>query len=147
LVGILIGIVAIASYFTVATKLLENQTRLTEIRGRTVVIFMTTRQWRFDVVNVTPPGSVQFSSNPPTGQFANTTIIVQKGDTIILRIKDLDVPHGFGLPEFGVNAVTPPGEVTEVTFVASSTGKFTFFCTVFCGSGHPEHKGTLIVTG
>ncbi len=118
-------------------------------QGNVAVIEMTTRQWRFDVVSVS--GSVKVRTEPyrlfdrPSGEYANLTIAVRQGDTIILRIKNLDVAHGFGLLEFGVNVVTPPGETTEVKFVASRAGTFTFFCTVFCGTGHPLHKGTLIV--
>lgn len=114
-------------------------------QGNVVVIEMTTKQWRFDVLSVSPPGSAKFSTNSPTGQFADTEINVRKGDTVVLRIKNLDVPHGFALEEYGINTVTPPGEPTEVRFVASRAGSFTFFCTVFCGTGHPKHKGTLIV--
>lgn len=116
-------------------------------QGNVVVIEMTTKQWRFDVLSVTPAGLAQFSMNPPMEQRADVTITVHKGATIILRIRSLDVSHGFALEEFGVNTITPPGEPTEVRFVASQTGRFTFFCTVFCGTGHPNHTGILIVEG
>lgn len=133
-----------AAYVLLTTGLLPGQ-KTTEQNGNVVAINMTTRQWRFDVVSASPAGSAQFSSLPPTGQFANTTIVVHKGNTVIIYIKNLDVSHGFALEEFGINTVTPAGQTTEVKFVASEVGKFTFFCTVFCGTGHPLHKGTLIV--
>lgn len=143
---LMIGVSALAGYFVVTSPFLSQQTT-SNPTSSVVVIEMTTRQWRFDIISVSPSGSVEFSSNPPTGEFANTTIIVHKGETIILHIKSLDVTHGFGLTEFGINVVTPPGEVTTVTFVASISGRFTFFCTVFCGTGHPNHRGTLVVVG
>jgi len=142
--SIISAITLIAAYLMLTAPSLPEQTRISQ-SGENVVIDMTTRQWRFDVVGVSPSGSAKFSTNPPEGQHANTTITVRKGDTIILRIKSLDVPHGFALEEFGVNVFNPPGETVEVKFVASQTGSFTFFCTVFCGTGHPNHKGTLIV--
>lgn len=141
--GVLAVIFAATGYVFLTTQSGPQETRLES----PLVIEMTTSQWRFDVVSVTPTGSASFSSTPPTGRFANTTITVHKGDTVVLRVRNLDVPHGFALEEFGVNTTTPPGQVTEVKFVANLEGRFTFFCTVFCGTGHPNHKGTLIVEG
>lgn len=78
-------------------------------------------------------------------EFKPDTLRVREGDVVILRIESLDVVHGLGLPEFGVDRPTPPGKVTTIRFVADEPGEYTFFCTVFCGTGHPDHKGTLIV--
>lgn len=78
-------------------------------------------------------------------EFKPETLRVKQGDVIVLRIESLDVVHGFGLPEFGVDRPTPPGKATTIRFVAEKPGTYTFFCTVFCGTGHPNHKGTLIV--
>lgn len=141
--GVLAVIFAATGYVFLTTQSGPQETRFES----PLVIEMTTSQWRFDVVSVTPTGSAGFSSTPPTGRFANATITVHKGDTVVLRVRNLDVPHGFALEEFGVNTTTPPGQVTEVKFVANLEGRFTFFCTVFCGTGHPNHKGTLIVEG
>lgn len=145
IVGILAVILAVTGYLVLTTESRPGQVGPKE--ESVVMIEMTTSQWRFDVVSATPSGSASFSSSPPTGKFAKTSITVHTGDTVILRIKNLDVPHGFALEEFGVNTVTPPGQVTEAKFVATKEGSFTFFCTVFCGTGHPNHKGTLMVEG
>lgn len=112
-----------------------------------IEIELTTRQWRFDVVRIIPEGAAIGSSVPSTGPTGETRIVVPQGATIVLHIRNLDVPHGLALEEFGVNVVTPPDEVTTVTFVASQVGSFCFFCTVFCGPGHPNHVGTLVVVG
>lgn len=142
-VGITIALTLTASYLLTAGLLFEE--REATRTGEVVVIEMTTQQWRFDVQNVSPEGSAKFRTNPAGVQFADPLIIVRKGDTIVLRIKNLDVPHGFALEEFGINVFNPPGETIEVKFVAGQAGRFTFFCTVFCGTGHPNHKGTLLV--
>lgn len=137
-------IAVMATYLALTIGLFPEQRGMGQ-GGENVVIDMTTKQWRFDVEGVNPSGSAKFSSNPPADRFADTTITVRKGDTIILRIKSLDVPHGFAIEEFGINVFNPPGETVEVKFVARQTGSFTFFCTVFCGTGHPNHKGVLMV--
>lgn len=146
ILGLLVAIGGVGIYFVLLVGPLSDEGPTVK-EGEVVVIEMTTKQWRFDVLSVKPSGAGEFSSTPPSGPFANTKITVYKGDTIVLRIKNLDVPHGFALEEFGVNTITPPGDTTEVRFVATQAGNFTFFCTVFCGTGHPNHKGTLIVEG
>ena len=72
-------------------------------------------------------------------------IRVKKGDRVRLHITSLDVAHGFMLPDFGINEPINPGETTNVEFVADKAGTFTFRCSVFCGSGHQQMTGTLIV--
>ncbi len=74
-------------------------------------------------------------------------IEVHVGDTIRLEITTLDITHGFQLEEFNIlNVQIIEGEPTIIEFLANQKGEFKFFCTVFCGSGHPEHIGTLIIT-
>ena len=78
-------------------------------------------------------------------EFTPSSITVNKGDTVKLTITSEDVTHGFNLPEFGVNAQLQPGKTIAVEFVADKTGTFSFFCSVFCGTGHSGMRGTLIV--
>ncbi len=41
----------------------------------------------------------------------------------------------------------PPGkETTTVQFVADQEGEFEFYCSVYCGVGHYDRKGMLVVT-
>jgi cytochrome c oxidase subunit 2 len=78
-------------------------------------------------------------------EFIPDTITVSKGDAVRLIINSIDVAHGIAITEFGINERLEPGKVTEVEFVADKTGTFTFYCSVFCGSGHGSMRGTLIV--
>lgn len=77
--------------------------------------------------------------------FDPATITVKKGDRVKLAIKSLDVSHGFALSAFNVNQNLEPGQEVTVEFVADKTGSFSFFCSVFCGSGHGGMRGTIIV--
>jgi len=78
-------------------------------------------------------------------EFDPGTITVNEGDTVLLHITSTDVAHGIGIPDFGVSAQLPVGETVDVQFVADKTGTFEFKCSVFCGSGHKEMTGTLVV--
>ncbi len=87
----------------------------------------------------------EFSMTAKKWEFEPSQIIVNKGDTVKLKIKSIDVKHGISIPEFNVKTDLNPGQETIVEFKADKSGSFTFFCSVFCGSGHKDMKGSLIV--
>ena len=89
----------------------------------------------------------EFDMMASNWQFDPSTITVDKGDTVRLRITSTDVKHGFALPDFNVSKDLNPGETVTVEFVADKAGEFTFFCNVFCGEGHSGMKGKLVVVG
>jgi len=78
--------------------------------------------------------------------FTPGEITVKKGVPVALELSSADRVHGFSLPDFKVTARIEPGNVTRVTFTPDKTGEFTFSCNVFCGSGHEDMAGKLIVT-
>lgn len=77
--------------------------------------------------------------------FDPSEIRVKQGETVRLKIKSLDVIHGFALPDFNVDQQLEPGKEVTVEFVADKKGTFIFMCSVLCGSGHSDMKGTLVV--
>lgn len=73
-------------------------------------------------------------------------ITVSFGTRVHLILTSIDVTHGFQIEEYNINNIQiRNGEETEVSFVANLRGEFTFFCDVFCGVGHADHWGRLIV--
>lgn len=69
------------------------------------------------------------------------------GEKITLYISSIDVTHGFEIPEFGVyNQQIANGQNTTITIDINQIGEFKFYCTVFCGVGHSDHYGYLVVT-
>ena len=77
--------------------------------------------------------------------FSPNTITVNEGDNVILNIESIDVTHGFVISDFGVSEQLVSGNTVKIEFVADKKGTFSFFCNVFCGSGHSGMRGTLIV--
>ena len=78
-------------------------------------------------------------------EFSPSTITVNEGDTVKLTVTSEDTTHGISIPEFGVSKTIENGDTVTVEFVADQAGTFSFFCSVFCGSGHGSMKGTLVV--
>ena len=84
-------------------------------------------------------------------------IVVNQGDTLNLTIRNTDdMTHGFAIAAYSIDAMANPGQDlpdgsiapvdTQVApFVASAPGIFRFLCTVYCGRGHFEMIGFLVV--
>ena len=79
-------------------------------------------------------------------EFAPETITLKKGDPVVLVISSQDRKHGFNLRAFGIRADVNPGGTAQIRFTPDKTGKFTFSCDVFCGEGHEDMTGTIVVT-
>ena len=78
-------------------------------------------------------------------QFEPSAIEVNKGDKVRLIVTSVDVPHGIAISEYGINERLDVGKPKTIEFTADKQGTFTAFCSVFCGSGHSNMKGKLIV--
>ena len=78
-------------------------------------------------------------------EFSPSTIEVNKGDKVRLIVTSADVPHGISIREYGINEQLNPGKPVTIEFTADKEGTFTAFCSIFCGSGHSNMKGKLIV--
>jgi cytochrome c oxidase subunit 2 len=70
---------------------------------------------------------------------------LKKGVQVILEFRTQDVLMGFNLPDFNARADIVPGKTTRLRLVPDKTGTFVFLCDVFCGTGHEEMNGKLIV--
>lgn len=72
-------------------------------------------------------------------------ITLKKGVPVVLEFISTDVMMGFNLPGLGVRTDIVPGQVARVRIVPDKVGTFTFFCDIFCGSGHEDMTGTFTV--
>ncbi len=78
-------------------------------------------------------------------QFSPDSITLKKGEPVVFEISSGDRKHGLSLRAFGVRSDVLPGRVSRIRFTPDKTGKFTFSCDVFCGDGHEEMTGTVVV--
>jgi cytochrome c oxidase subunit 2 len=49
------------------------------------------------------------------------------------------------VPDLNVDESIEPGKVTRVRVTAAKAGTIPFHCSVFCGSGHEEMAGEMVV--
>ncbi len=79
-------------------------------------------------------------------RFEPATLEVTEGDRVILTLRSADTTHGFAISELKVKAIVPKGGApVTVEFMASRAGTFPFACSEYCGSGHRQMKGRLVV--
>ncbi|MFH0951435.1 MAG: cupredoxin domain-containing protein [bacterium] len=87
----------------------------------------------------------EFTMIAKNWEFQPSVITVNQGDTVRLKIKSIDVKHGFNIPDYNIKVNLPPNEEQIVEFTADQAGTFNFRCSVLCGEGHRAMTGQLIV--
>jgi cytochrome c oxidase subunit 2 len=78
-------------------------------------------------------------------EYSPSEITLKKGVPTILEITALDRIHGFSCPDLNIRADLVQGKVTRVRVVPQKAGRFIFRCDIFCGDGHEDMSGTIIV--
>lgn len=79
-------------------------------------------------------------------EFSPSVITVQLNVPVVLEFTSLDRLHGFAIPDLKLEAEIKPGETTRVRFIPDKLGTFQFHCNRFCGSGHEDMNGQIVVT-
>lgn len=78
-------------------------------------------------------------------EYSPNEIRLKKGVPVIFELTSLDRLHGFNIFDFGVRADINPGQSTRVRIVPDKTGTFVFRCDIYCGDGHENMEGKIIV--
>jgi cytochrome c oxidase subunit 2 len=76
-------------------------------------------------------------------EFKPDHLTLKKGEPVVLEFVAEDVVMGWNLSDFGLRSDIIPGKAMRVRFVPDRTGEFTFFCDIFCGTGHEEMSGSI----
>ena len=105
-----------------------------------------TAGWRRLATAAVPDGAEQVvRMTAKKFEYTPSQITLKKGVPVVLEITAIDRDHGFKVPELGVRADLKSGQVTRVRIVPNRTGTFEFRCDVFCGSGHEDMSGEIVV--
>jgi cytochrome c oxidase subunit 2 len=79
--------------------------------------------------------------------FEPSQIEVTEGDRVRLVVKSADGVHGLEIKKFKIEKRIPRGgEEVTIDFVANAAGTFPILCSEYCGEGHEDMKGLLVVS-
>ena len=88
-----------------------------------------------EVIRIT---AKRFEYNPPR-------IELRQGVPVILELTALDRLHGFSIPDLDLRADVLPGQTVQVELLPKKAGAYPFLCDIFCGEGHDEMSGIIVV--
>jgi hypothetical protein len=78
-------------------------------------------------------------------EFSPSTVRLRRGAPAVLELQALDRTHGFNAPDLGLRAELVPTKPVRLRVVPDKVGRFPFHCDVFCGDGHEEMAGVILV--
>lgn len=82
------------------------------------------------------------------GGWTPGAISARVGEPLTLRMTSDDVVHGFAIGQSAQQAVDLlPGAWTTTTVIFDRPGKYTYYCTRWCGPHHWRMRGTIDVAG
>lgn len=70
---------------------------------------------------------------------------LRKGQTYRLHLSSPDLQHGFSLQPINMNFQALPGYDHVLTITPTIAGEFTIICNEYCGIGHHQMTGKIIV--
>jgi cytochrome c oxidase subunit 2 len=78
--------------------------------------------------------------------FEPSEIDVTVGERVTLSVRTADGVHGIEIKKFKVKKEVPRGTApVMIEFTATEAGRFPILCSEYCGDGHNDMKGTLVV--
>lgn len=86
-------------------------------------VYLVAKMWSFDPEVIEIPG----------------------GSVVDFYLTSQDVVHGFHINEKGVNMMAVPGSINKITTRFDVPGVYRFVCNEFCGLGHQNMAGSIIV--
>jgi cytochrome c oxidase subunit 2 len=102
-----------------------------------------------DIRYVSDDNPLGVNPNDPDGK---DNVVIQGDDLhlpvgkpVRVLLRSIDVIHDFYVPEFRAKMDLMPGIVSYFWFTPTRTGKFEILCAGFCGIGHPQMRGNVVV--
>lgn len=131
-----------------------KQERLARLLLLVILVGLPVAVWAARAGLVAPPPAADervialTAAAPENGGWQPETVRVALGERLRFRISGADVMHGFAIGQTDIPPVSvEPGRVAEFAFTPPAPGRYTFYCTVWCGPNHWRMRGTLEVVG
>ena len=98
---------------------------------------------------VTAFNPIGLSPNDPAGKddllVLGDDLHLPLGAPVRFLLRSIDVVHDFYVPQFRAKMDLMPGTLTSFWFTPTQTGTFEILCAGFCGVGHPQMRGFVVV--
>ncbi len=96
-----------------------------------------------------PDGAIELRGRmADDGGWTPGAMTAHVGEPLTLRLTSDDVMHGFAIGQRAQPAVDlPPGKWMTTTLVFDQPGRYTYYCTRWCGPNHWRMRGTIDVLG
>jgi cytochrome c oxidase subunit 2 len=95
---------------------------------------------------VPAPRSVTVEMTAKRFAFLPDQIDVAEGDEVTVNIRSADGTHGIEIEKLKVKKAVPRGgEAVTLSFTAPAPGRYVISCSEYCGRGHNDMKGVLVV--
>ncbi|RPH41706.1 MAG: hypothetical protein EHM91_09930 [Planctomycetota bacterium] len=79
-------------------------------------------------------------------KFTPNRLEVNQGDTVRVTVRSADSTHGWKVKALDLDLLAKKGGKPETfEFVAERAGTFPIACSEYCGKGHEDMKGVLVV--
>ena len=104
---------------------------------------------RVDAALVDPAAGNPLGMNPDDthgkDDFVSSELVLPVGREVDLRLRALDVIHGFAIPEMRLKQNAVPGQTIHLHFTPFKSGTYAVLCTQLCGLGHYRMNANLRV--
>ena len=77
--------------------------------------------------------------------FIPDSVSFQKGENAMIRLEGISGTHGFMVSGLSINVTIQPGETVDVPIPTDVPGTYAFRCSIPCGDGHMDMKGTIVI--
>lgn len=95
--------------------------------------------------SASPPPRREVDVTAQRFRFTPSDIRLRAGEPVVLAVRSLDFVHGLSIPDLGLRMDLVPGKVTRIDIPALPAGTVDFLCDNFCGDGHEDMHGRLVV--
>jgi cytochrome c oxidase subunit II len=100
-----------------------------------------------ELVDAAAGNPLGLDAKDPAAQddFVASELVLPAGREVNLRLRSLDVVHGFFVPAMRLKQNAVPGSVFDVHFTPTEVGSYDIVCSQVCGSGHFRMEAQLRV--
>ena len=91
------------------------------------------------------PLGIDLADQHGRDDLVSSELVLPAGHEVDLRLRALDVIHGFAIPEMRLKQNAVPGQTVHVHFTPMRPGTYAILCTQLCGLGHYRMNANLRV--